>query len=636
MREPDAVTVPSVTSEQSGDRDRTAGGAGEGRSGEGHSRVRRGRELASLYATARAITALDEVDTVLASIVRHAHELLGADVTYLSVYDETDGHLRLRGVEGAVSATFAHAHVPPDIGVAGRILATGAPFWVSDYLGDTTLKRDPGFDAAAAGEGLAAMLGVPLRDKAGVFGALFVAERFSRSFAVEEVALLSAFADHAAIAIVNARLYDESRRALAEVRQAYETMERSAQVHEALTRVVLHGGGAAEVAELLVEELGGRVTVVDRQGEPAVVRQDPQGAPPLESDRMRQAILDSQVNGRSVIVEPEAAPGTGPQPGQDAVRVTGLEAGAGLGPSTWHCVTAVVAGDSSLGALVLSQPTEPSISARQTVERAAQILALLTLKQDAVVEAEERVRGELVAELILASRPYSDELLARAEARGLAPLGLSAVLVAECPSIRAAELGRRLDPLARERGGIAGDFEGSALMRVSADDADAVAREVHATLQVALRSPVLVVAAPVAEAAVGFRESLTVAQRCGRVLRALGVEDRGTSTTRWGMYSLVFDPDRSGELQDFISDRLGPLIEYDGRRRTDLVATVDRYFDCGRMLTRTADELHVHMNTLVKRLDRVDVVLGEEWREQPRALEIEVAARLYRLSREVV
>jgi hypothetical protein len=194
MREPDAVTVPSVTSEQSGDRDRTAGGAGEGRSGEGHSRVRRGRELASLYATARAITALDEVDTVLASIVRHAHELLGADVTYLSVYDETDGHLRLRGVEGAVSATFAHAHVPPDIGVAGRILATGAPFWVSDYLGDTTLKRDPGFDAAAAGEGLAAMLGVPLRDKAGVFGALFVAERFSRSFAVEEVALLSAVA----------------------------------------------------------------------------------------------------------------------------------------------------------------------------------------------------------------------------------------------------------------------------------------------------------------------------------------------------------------------------------------------------------------------------------------------------------
>ena len=95
------------------------------------------------------------------------------------------------------------------------------------------------------------------------------------------MALLSAFADHAAIAIVNARLYDESRRALAEVRQAYETMERSSQVHEALTRVVLHGGGAAEVAALLVEELGGRVTVVDRQGEPTVVRQGQRGAAPL-------------------------------------------------------------------------------------------------------------------------------------------------------------------------------------------------------------------------------------------------------------------------------------------------------------------------------------------------------------------
>lgn len=594
--------------------------------------MRRDRELASLYATARALTALDEVDVVLAAIVRHAHELLGADVTYLSVYDPEDGHLALRAVEGAVSSAFHTARVPPDTGVSGRIRATAAPFWVADYLADTTLVRDPGFDVMSEEEGLAAMLGVPLRDKEGVFGALFVAERFSRSFEVEEVALLSAFADHAAVALQNARLYDESRRALTEVRAAYAAMERSAQVHEALTRVVLDGGGAAEIAELLVAELGGRVTVLGRRGGPAATRADAHGAPELDAERMRTAVRASQATGRPVVLE------------QDP------------GAEEWHCVTALLAGEASLGTLVLSRRSAPAGSAVQTLERAAQILALLTLKQDAVVEAEERVRGELLAELLTAPRPYPDELLARAAARGLEAERLSVVLAVESPGRRAAELGRRLDALARERAGIGGDYAGAALMLLpagepgTADDgareagsgeagsraADVRAREVHAALRARLRAPVLVAAAPVPGGGGGLRKPSSVARRCLRVLRAMGVEDRGTSTTRLGMYALLFDPDRDGELREFVADQLGPLLEYDARRRTELVTTLAKWFDSGGVLTHAAAALHIHMNTLVKRMDRIDRILGAQWREPHRALEIEVAVRLHALSAALV
>ena len=52
--------------------------------------LRRERELASLYATARSLTVLQEVDDVLTAIVRNAHDLVATDVTYLSV---TEGHL---------------------------------------------------------------------------------------------------------------------------------------------------------------------------------------------------------------------------------------------------------------------------------------------------------------------------------------------------------------------------------------------------------------------------------------------------------------------------------------------------------------------------------------------------------------
>ena len=80
-------------------------------------RVRRERELSSLYATARSLTALGEIDAVLESIVRHAHELIGTDFTYLSLLTPEGGlmlkaavpvlHARTRIVVGLAPCTCA-------------------------------------------------------------------------------------------------------------------------------------------------------------------------------------------------------------------------------------------------------------------------------------------------------------------------------------------------------------------------------------------------------------------------------------------------------------------------------------------------------------------------------------------------
>lgn len=567
-------------------------------------RARRERELSSLYATARALTALGEVDAVLASIVRHAHDLIGADVTYLSVLDESGDSLKLHAAEGALSPAFRTAQVPTTTGVAGRILETGAPFWVSDYLSDTTLEHDERFDRIASDEGLVALLGVPLRDSDSVFGMLFVGERVERPFAMDEVALLSAFADHAAVALLNARLYDESRRALAEVQEAYASMERSAHVHEALTQVVLTGGGASEVAELLVDDLGGRVSVYDRDDAP-VVTTGAVSLPAPPRERLRSALADSRATGRSMTLEVD---------------------------SESHCVVAMLAGDAYLGAVVLSDRRSPSDVERHILERGAQILSLLTLKQNAVVEAEERVRGELLTELVLAQRPFADELRTRAAARGLDVDRINAVAVVESQTLRSAELARRLHAMSPEWSGIAGDYFGTAVMLLHADDPEQAAQDVHRRLRSSLRQPVLVCAAPVAEAADGLRRPFDLAARSVRVLRGIGAEDRGMSTARLAMYSILFDPERDGELRGFIEEQLGALLGYDSRRGTELVKTLSRYFDSAGNLTRAARELHVHMNTLVKRMDRIGRLLGEQWRAPHRALELEVAVRLHTLS----
>jgi DNA-binding PucR family transcriptional regulator len=72
-------------------------------------------------------------------------------------------------------------------------------------------------------------------------------------------------------------------------------------------------------------------------------------------------------------------------------------------------------------------------------------------------------------------------------------------------------------------------------------------------------------------------------------------------------------------------------LEYDERRGTELLSTLETWYAAGGSLAATARLLHVHANTVSQRLDRIGVLLGEGWRDPERALEHQLALRLHRL-----
>jgi GAF domain-containing protein/sugar diacid utilization regulator len=569
-------------------------------------RIRRERELGALYATARSLTALGELDAVLESIVREAHELVGTDFTYLSLVGP-EGELTLKASQGTISSTFNQAHVPSGTGVGGRVIATGAPAWVSNYLQARDLPHDRTFDDLVIPEGMVALLGVPLLVGQEVIGVLFAADRTERPFEPDEVALLSAFADHAAIALNNARLYDESRSALKQLQAAYLTierqvaiMERAQSVHESLTHVVLKGGGADEIARLLVDHLQGAVTVFDRSG--------------------------------AVVARCSLDPDIAQQPSDDAVeqaRRSGRWATTTDSTGRWHSAATVQAGDTYLGAVLLTRAEEPTPVDIRTVERAAQIMGLLILKDTAVAEAEERVRGELLTELLVSAPPVGPAQRARAHARGVDVASLNVVVVAMSETRSASDVGRRLRALSSEWNGLAGEHRGRATLLAAASEPALVAETVHARLRKELGSAVRVVAERVADD--NWGRAFELANRCCDLMRNLGVTDRGSTAERYAMFALLFDTDRAQDLDRFVTDTLGPLLVYDVRRSTQLVVTLSSYFANSGNLTRTAKALQVHMNTLLKRLDRVEGVLGEDWRAPDRALQLQVALRLHDL-----
>lgn len=575
--------------------------------------VRRQRELASLYATAKSLTALGELDEVLQSIVHHAHELIGTDFTYLSLV--ADGRLSAKASEGTISASFLTAGIPADVGLGGKVLATRSPQWVSDYTAATSIEHDPNFDRLAETETLVALLGVPLVIRGEAVGALFAADRSPRTFQAAEIALLSAFADHAAVALDNARLYEASRNSVRELRTAYgkieeyvAVMERAQAIHEALTGVVLEGGTPDDVAQLLADQLGGSVTLLDRTGATLVRRGSAARPCPAPEDAdLADAVRTARRSGRCTT----------------SVDAEGVA----------RSVASIQAGDSHLGALAWSRAAVADHGVGdnmdlRTVERATHILGLLILKEQAVAEAGERLSGELLTELMVGSPGISPTQRARARARGIDVDRLDLVLVAESPALSSTELSRHLHDIARDRAGLAGEHLGRATMILPGVEDDGTVEQVHTRLRRTLAGPVIVVG----ERAVNhdWSRAFSLAGRCGAVMRAIGHTDLGAMTGRYALYAMVFDSERVRELDRFITGAIGPLLAYDGRRGTDLVDTLCAYYAHRSNVAATARALHVHVNTLLKRLDRAGDVLGLDLRDE-NDLELRLGLRLHQL-----
>lgn len=548
------------------------------------SAVRRGREreLASLYATARSLTALGDVDDVLGSIVRHAFDLIGTDITYLSLLDP-DGSLAITASQGTISARFRAAQIPPGAGLGGQVIATRTAHWVEDYASATELTHDPAFDDLLSDEGMAALLGVPLLVRGDVVGVLFAADRSKRRFRTDEIALLTAFADHAAVALDNARLYERSRDSLGRLREAYRTievqvaqMERAQAVHEALTGAVLAGGGPQVVASELADQMGGGVTIVDREG----------------------------------VLLAEAGEGRRGQSSSMSIR----------------------AGDSVLGTLAWAHVGEIGDADIRSLELAAHVVGLLMLKENAAADAADRFSGELMTELILAGPRMDDAQRSRARARGIDLSALDVVVAVECEGMTAGHLVRHLRVLAGEHSGLAGEHLGRAALLAAVpagNDLESFAQSLHRRLRSELGRPVIVITEQVR--ADDWSRAFRLATGCLSVARNVGVGDLGAATQRFALYALVFDDERGDELEGFLHDTLGPLLRYDQQRSTELVATLTAYFGHDGNMRRTAQALHIHLNTLLKRLERVTTVLGHDWRAVD-DLHLRLAVRLRELS----
>lgn len=177
-------------------------------------------ETRALNRVAAAISSVMDVEPLLALIAEAAQEVTGATVTVLRLVDPESGALVAPLTEGQELAGIEPARLEVGRGIAGWVAQSGEPLRIDDAYNDP--RFDPALDAARPVR-TGSVMCVPLKIQDEVRGVLTVANtRDQKVFQQDDLQTLVAFSHHAAIAIENARLYEETKQKSEELRRSLE------------------------------------------------------------------------------------------------------------------------------------------------------------------------------------------------------------------------------------------------------------------------------------------------------------------------------------------------------------------------------------------------------------------------------
>ncbi|WP_217572866.1 CdaR family transcriptional regulator [Streptomyces sp. GbtcB7] len=98
-----------------------------------------------------------------------------------------------------------------------------------------------------------------------------------------------------------------------------------------------------------------------------------------------------------------------------------------------------------------------------------------------------------------------------------------------------------------------------------------------------------------------------------------------------GLYRILGPGNDYRELETFVHEWLGQLINYDSQHHTAMVETLSRYFDCGGNYDETAESLAIHRSTLRYRLQRIRDISGNDLANVEDRLNLQVATRVWKI-----
>jgi sugar diacid utilization regulator/putative methionine-R-sulfoxide reductase with GAF domain len=583
------------------------------------------RELTALHEVSSKILTIHDLNQVLLSIANEILGLLDADMAGVLLLD--DDELSMRCCVGNLSTETARLSMERGQGLAGRVLETRSPCKVDQYLKSDSITHD--FDPLARAERTRSALGAPLFAHGEVIGVLEVWRRRRVAFSDADVERLVALTNLASIAIENARLFDQAHEGLVRVAQAedalsrqVEALQRSAQLHQTLSGLLLDGEGLPAIAKVIGKELGAEVAIVSHElwhlaGYPRDLN-----FADIHSDLARLTRRTS-----------------------DGIATVALSNRPG-----WLTVGAIVVGSEPFGWICVVANEPPSGIVDIALNGAMLHAALWHLQARAAEEANIETTDKVLWDLLDGSVEHRHSAAARALQMRIDLRKPHRVFVGRVQGLSeyAADQGwdgADLDRFRRATSSsvrkILEQITGVELVAMRADVIAAIVpnpKDVRAVIQALLSTAV---PAPLTtrwgvsgthsdpdqlgSAHTEARGALHVAGR-------LGNGQPGAVFDELGLLRFLIGPRDETDLEQFVHQVIGPLIAADQARTSDLVKTLRGYLDANCSQAEAAQCLFVHYKTMRYRLERIQQLTGLDLHRHEDRVRADLALRIHELA----
>jgi purine catabolism regulator len=371
--------------------------------------------------------------------------------------------------------------------------------------------------------------------------------------------------------------------------QRVKDLQLSLDVHERLAQVLSAGGGPADVLEEVVTLAPGWAYLFSPSGR-LVAAAGERAAPSV--DEVWRGL------------PPGFAAGTGPS------------SSGTVAPEGASLALAVTAGGRHEGVLVFGRPARLESSDRLVVHHAVTVLGSLLAMRRAILQAERRVAGDLLVEAV-EGRLTGPELARRLELAGLGS-GRLVSLVVVTDEEPTEDVVLAIEWSADSPGQIRSAIHDGRILLVVPQPTAMQLAEITAKLAHVER-----VAVGDAVAPADLKRSYLSASLA---LKAAPAGRPVVSSRDLGSYGLLSAQPRE-VIEGYVASVIGPLLERDRERGSDLVASVRAFVEAGAHWEEGAAVLGVHRHTLRYRINQAQELIDRDLGDAQDRMEVWLALR---------
>jgi PucR family transcriptional regulator, purine catabolism regulatory protein len=412
--------------------------------------------------------------------------------------------------------------------------------------------------------------------------------------------------------------------------------ERSNQIHRRLTELVLEGKGIQPIADTLTEIINCPVLVFNQyQNIVGNSFLNQQNFTDIEINRLKY-IKEHHIKKlwNNFVADPKI------------VKLGPLEE---IGLENTLLLSPIIAGAKMKGLLVVEQKTEIPYTDLRAIEHACTVFALEFIKEEAALEAEIRIKGDFLGDLL----NFNPKNLAELKSKGM-KLGYNfqekhLVMIADIRrrNKQKQHLIQESDILIDIKGYVkflVDKYAPKSLITLNQDQVVLVLNLEQLSIEeIDLAEKILKTITSnypgySIKISLGrkcleytdFKKSYDDALLCLEVMKKNGEHNSIRTFDELGIYGILWDMQSPERLKDFAYSQLGNLIDYDKNKGTNLLDTLELYFSNDCSIKKTADSAFIHVSSLKYRLKRIEILTDKDLSREEARFDLQLSLRILR------